>query len=90
MRYAWVCLADLETLDNFVRSVHRREGKDGDGWEVISEYDPTVIPARDWAELELRQKEELQAKDDEKRMQRRLKNENQNDGMWSVSFEDDD
>ncbi|KAM0470200.1 hypothetical protein ACHAPX_010086 [Trichoderma viride] len=66
------------------------EDKDGNVWEVISEYDPTVIPARDWEELELRQKEELQAKDDEKRMQRRLKSENQNDEMWPVRFEEDE
>lgn len=90
MRYGWVCLPDLETLDNFVRSVHRWDAKDGNVWEVISEYDPTVIPARDWEELELCQKEEVQAKDDEKRMQRQLKNESQSDEMWPVSFEEDD
>lgn len=90
MPYGWVCLPDLETLDNFVRFVHGWQGKDGNVWEVISEYDPTVIPARDWEELKLRRKEELQAKDDEKRMQRRLKNESQKDEMWPVSFEDDE
>jgi hypothetical protein len=90
MRYGWVCLPDLEFLNSFLRSIHRWEDKDGNVWEVISEHDPTVIPARDWEELELRQKEELQAKDDEKRMQRRLKSENQNDEMWPVRFEEDE
>ncbi|KAL7894081.1 hypothetical protein HDV63DRAFT_265798 [Trichoderma sp. SZMC 28014] len=75
MRYGWVCLPDLETLDKFVRSVHGWDAKDGNVWEVISEYDPTVIPARDWEELELCQKEEVQAMDDEKRRQRRVKSE---------------
>ncbi|KAM0511981.1 hypothetical protein ACHAPE_009337 [Trichoderma viride] len=89
MRYGWVCLPDLETLDNFVRSVHEWKDEVGNVWEVISEYDPTVMPARDWKELELRQKEELQAKDDEKRMQRRLKNESQNDEMWPVRVEEE-
>ncbi|KAL7936845.1 hypothetical protein V8C35DRAFT_332150 [Trichoderma chlorosporum] len=90
MRYGWVCLPDLETLNNFVRFVHGWEDKDGNVWEFISEYDPSIIPARDWEELKLRQKDELEAKDEEKRMQRRLKNESRNDDVWPVSFEDDD
>ncbi|KAM6476094.1 hypothetical protein HDV62DRAFT_396417 [Trichoderma sp. SZMC 28011] len=87
-RYGWVCLPNLKTLDKFVRSVHGWEAKDGSVWEVISEYDSTVIPAQNWEELKLRQREESQAKDDEKRMQRRLKKESQSDGIWPVSFED--
>ncbi|UKZ56436.1 hypothetical protein TrVGV298_010272 [Trichoderma virens] len=72
-RYGWVCLPNLETLENFVRSVHGWEAQDGSVWEVVSEYDPFVVPARDWEELRLHQEEELQAEDDEKRMQRRPK-----------------
>ncbi|KAK4067717.1 hypothetical protein Trihar35433_6277 [Trichoderma harzianum] len=87
-RYGWVCLPSLKTLENFVRSVHRWEDKDGNLWEVVSEYDSTVVPAQNWEELKLRQREESQAKDDEKRMQRRLKRESQGDGIWPVSFED--
>ncbi|KAK4074869.1 uncharacterized protein Triagg1_5018 [Trichoderma aggressivum f. europaeum] len=89
-RYGWVCLPNLKTLEKFVRSVHTWEAKDGSVWEVISEYDSTVIPAQNWEELKLRQREESQANDDEKRTQRRLKNESQNDGIWLVNFEDTD
>ncbi|KAL6832595.1 hypothetical protein V8C40DRAFT_262469 [Trichoderma camerunense] len=87
-RYGWLCLPNLKTLENFVRSVHMREDEDGSVWEVFSEYDPTVIPAQDWEELKLYQKEELQAEIDEKRKQRRLKKESQSDEIWPVSFED--
>ncbi|KAL6698773.1 hypothetical protein J3F84DRAFT_405781 [Trichoderma pleuroticola] len=86
-RYGWVCLPNLQTLEKFVRSVHTWEAEDGSVWEVISEYDSTVVPAQNWEELKLRQREESQAEDDEKRMQRRLKNESQSDEIWLVSFE---
>ncbi|KAL6809190.1 hypothetical protein GGI42DRAFT_365993 [Trichoderma sp. SZMC 28013] len=89
-RYGWVCLPNLETLEKFVRSVNTWEAKDGSVWEVISEYDATVVPAQNWEELKLRQREESQAKDEEKRMQRRLKKESQNDGIWLAGFEDTD
>lgn len=87
-RYGWVCLPNLKTLENFVRSVHRWEDKDGNVWEVVSEYDSTVVPAQSWEELKLRQREESQAKDNKRRMQRRLKRESQSDGIWPLSFED--
>ncbi|KAL6802029.1 hypothetical protein J3E68DRAFT_447834 [Trichoderma sp. SZMC 28012] len=81
-RYGWLCLPNLKTLENFVRSVHMWKDEDGSVWEVFSEFDPTVVPAQDWEELKLHQKEELQAEIDEKRKQRRLKKESQSDEIW--------
>ncbi|KAM0256025.1 hypothetical protein ACHAQJ_005223 [Trichoderma viride] len=77
-KYGWVCLPDLEALQNFIESVDGKKAKDGedeDVWTVISDYDPTVVPAQDWEELRSNQKLELQVEADEKRARRRLKRE---------------
>ncbi|PTB46529.1 hypothetical protein M441DRAFT_126963 [Trichoderma asperellum CBS 433.97] len=56
MTYGWVCLPSLEALQTFVESVNRKEDKDGDIWTVVTDYDLTVVPVRDWSELRSNQK----------------------------------
>lgn len=86
-KYGWVCLPDLETLQDFIECVNGKKAGDGHVWTVISDYDPTVVPARDWEELRSNQKLELQAEADEKRAQRRLKRETRSDVMGFENFE---
>ncbi|KAL6892135.1 hypothetical protein GGI43DRAFT_430213 [Trichoderma evansii] len=72
--YGWVCLPSLEALQTFVESMNGKtvnDGEDGDIWTVISDYNPNIVPARDWGQL----RSNLQAVADEKRVQRRLKRE---------------
>ncbi|KAL7945339.1 hypothetical protein V8C42DRAFT_322844 [Trichoderma barbatum] len=78
-RYGWICLPDLETLEIFVSSVHGWEDEEEIVWSVISDSNPTAVPARDWEELRLNQEEMLQSKANEKLEQRRLKKESQDD-----------
>jgi hypothetical protein len=51
-KHGWVCLPDLDALQEFVRRVDSST-LDGDLWSAISAHDPTVVPVRDMAELKL-------------------------------------
>ncbi|KAJ8132301.1 hypothetical protein O1611_g1325 [Lasiodiplodia mahajangana] len=42
-KYGWVSLPSLDGLNCFIKDVHGKELK-GDTWDVISKYDPLVIP----------------------------------------------
>ncbi|KAK5989281.1 hypothetical protein PT974_10791 [Cladobotryum mycophilum] len=80
-----VYLPDLGTLQDPERRVNGTEAGDGGVWTVVSDYDPAVVPARGWEELRSNQTLELQAKASERREQRRLKRETQDETMVELS-----
>ncbi|KAI1282712.1 hypothetical protein F5Y07DRAFT_394674 [Xylaria sp. FL0933] len=41
--YGWVSLRSLEELNCFIKGVHGKELK-GETWDIVSKYDPLVIP----------------------------------------------
>lgn len=81
-RHGWVCLRDLGSLEDFVRRVNKSAIKGVEGtWFAVSVHDPTVVPVRDLSELKAKRNQEVHARAEEKREQRRLNKEN----AWSGS-----
>lgn len=85
-RYGWVCLPDKQTLQDFVQHINGTKTSEGDMWTVVSDYDPTVVPARDWEELKSNQRLEFLVNANERREQRRLRREAQNEEICNLSW----
>ena len=68
-RYGWVCLSSLNCLHEFIQQVNGSKDDQGGNWNVVSDFDPKIIPANDMQEL----KQRLHSRADEKREERRLK-----------------
>lgn len=85
-RYGWVCLTDMEALQSFLQHIDGSTLDDGSVWKAVSDYDPTIVPARDWDELKSRQRLQQQEDAEEKRAQRRAKQEAQKDMQLPMSM----
>ncbi|KAH7347852.1 hypothetical protein B0T11DRAFT_292006 [Plectosphaerella cucumerina] len=71
-KHGWVCLPDLDALQEFVRRVDSST-LDGDLWSAISAHDPTVVAVKDLAELKLAKQAGVHQLAEGKRAQRRCK-----------------
>ena len=72
-RYGWVCLPDVEALQSFLRHIDGSTLSDGHVWRAVSDFDPTILPARSLSELRSRQRLQLEASAEDKRAQRQAK-----------------
>lgn len=52
-RYGWVCLRDMNPLQGFVQRINGSKLGDGDEWKAVSDYDPTVVPAKNREEVKI-------------------------------------
>lgn len=68
-RYGWVCLPSVERLNEFIGAVHMSPNQKQGKWLVVSEYDPSVVPAQNMQEIN----QMIHARAEEKREERRLK-----------------
>lgn len=71
-KHGWVCLPDLDALQDFVRQVDSST-LDGDLWSVVSAYDSTVVPVKDMEELKVMKKADVHQLAEGKRAQRSCK-----------------
>ncbi|KAI1751772.1 hypothetical protein F4782DRAFT_504203 [Xylaria castorea] len=71
--YGWVSLPNLERLNCFIKDVHGKELKE-ETWDVVSKYDPLVIPMTLDQLHEARQAAQ-KAERERKQLERRIKRE---------------
>ncbi|KAI8948248.1 hypothetical protein F4801DRAFT_557600 [Xylaria longipes] len=71
--YGWVSLSSLEGLNRFIKDVHGKELK-GKIWNVVSKYDPLVIPMTSHQLCRARQAVQ-EAEREKKQLERRMKRE---------------
>ncbi|RWA12303.1 hypothetical protein EKO27_g2773 [Xylaria grammica] len=75
--YGWVSLPSLEGLNCLVKDVHGKELR-GEIWDVVSKYDPSVIPMTLHQLHEARQAAQ-KAEREKKQLERRIKREEASD-----------
>ncbi|KAI1195191.1 hypothetical protein F5X97DRAFT_345896 [Nemania serpens] len=71
--YGWVSLSSLQGLNRFIKGVHGKELK-GEIWNVVSKYDPSVIPMTPDQIWKARRAVQ-EAEREEKQLERRMKKE---------------